>query len=215
LEQAAQPGDILIGANTRQLTRDAVDVESIDPLTLKGKEEPVSAFRLLDIRPDVEGFVRRLDSPMVGRERQRAALANAFEAAVAESSCHLFTVLGAAGVGKSRLVQEFISSLRSATDARVLRGRCLAYGEGITFWPVREVITQAAGIGDDDPPERARELIASLLQESGERDEIVSDLVGQLLGLSEAAAPSEEMFWGARKLFEALARSRPLVVIFD
>ncbi|HEX9411783.1 MAG TPA: adenylate/guanylate cyclase domain-containing protein [Actinomycetota bacterium] len=215
LEQAAQPGDILIGASTRQLTRDAVDVESIDPLTVKGKEEPVSAFRLLDVRPDVEGVVRRLGSPMVGRERQRAALANAFDGALAESACHLFTVLGAAGVGKSRLVHEFLSSLRSEIDVRILRGRCLAYGEGITFWPVREVITQAAGVGDSDPPERAREMIASLLRESGERDELVPELVGQLLGLSEAAAPSEEMFWGTRKLLEALARNRPLAVIFD
>src|SRR5439155_2063457 len=168
-----------------------------------------------EVRPDVDGVVRRLDSPMVGRQRQRAALANAFEAAVAESSCHLFTVLGAAGVGKSRLVHEFLSPLRSETDARILRGRCLAYGEGITFWPVREVITQAAGIGDNDPPERARELIASLLRVSGERDELVPELVGQLLGLSEAAAPSEEMFWGTRKLLEALARSHPLVVVFE
>src|SRR5438034_7987546 len=167
-EQAAEPGDILIGATTRQLTRDAVDLESIGSLTVKGKEEPVSAFRLLDVRPDVEGVARRLDSPMVGRDRQRAALANAFEAAVAESSCHLFTVLGAAGVGKSRLVQEFLSSLRSDPGVGVLRGRCLAYGEGITYWPVREVITQAASIGDNDPPDRARELIASSLRQNGE-----------------------------------------------
>jgi class 3 adenylate cyclase/tetratricopeptide (TPR) repeat protein len=214
LEQAAQPGEILIGESTHLLTRDAVDIEPMAPVPAKGKAEPVSAFRLREVRPDAEGVVRRLDSPLVGRHRQQAALANAFEAALADRSCHLFTVLGAAGVGKSRLVHEFISPL-GGTDTLVLRGRCLPYGEGITFWPLREIVTRAAAIRDDDPPERARQLLASLLRESGEDDELVPELISQLLGLSEAAAPSEEIFWATRKLLEALARTRPLVVILD
>src|SRR5439155_15583998 len=114
--------------------------------------------------------------------------------------------------GKSRLVHEFIPPL---DEVLILRGRCLPYGEGITFWPVREIVTRAAGVGDDDSPERARQLIRSLLRESGEEDELVPELIAQLLGLTEAAAPSEEIFWATRRLLEALARSRPLIVILD
>jgi class 3 adenylate cyclase/tetratricopeptide (TPR) repeat protein len=215
MEQAAQPGEILIGEGTRHLTRDAIDVEAIEPLTVKGKEEPVAAFRLLGVRPGVEAITRGLDSPMVGRTRQRTFLQNQFEASVADRSCHLFTVLGVAGVGKSRLVQEFLSSLDSENEVTILRGRCLPYGEGITLWPVREAVTQAAEIGPDDPPERASQKIASLLRENGEDDELVPELVAQLMGLTEVAAPSEEIFWATRKLLEALTRNRPLVVILD
>ena len=132
LEQAAQPGEILIVEETLRLTRDAVDVESIAPLSLKGKAEPVAAFRLVTVHGD-EGFARHADTPMVGRETELRRLRDAYDQAVGDRSCQLFTILGPAGVGKSRLVAEFLAPLE---DPLVVRGRCLPYGEGITYWPV-------------------------------------------------------------------------------
>src|SRR5262249_22498183 len=152
---------ILIGDPTYQLVRDAVVVEPVQPVAAKGKTRPVSAYRLVRIHPTALGHARRLDSAMVGRERELALLLQAFDWAVSERSCHLFTVLGSAGVGKSRLMAEFLE--RVSARATVLSGRCLPYGEGITFWPVTAAVKQAAGIADGDTPEQARERIADLV----------------------------------------------------
>jgi class 3 adenylate cyclase/tetratricopeptide (TPR) repeat protein len=138
LEQSAPPGEVLIGASTRALVRDAVVTEEVDPLELKGKRDPVAAYRLVSVDPSADAVTRRLDAPLVGRERERARLAGDFELAVAERACHLFTLLGPAGVGKSRLVAEFIADVRDTAD--VLRARCLHYGEDITYWPLVEIV---------------------------------------------------------------------------
>ncbi len=135
LEQAAQPGDVLIGEPTLELVRDRVDVAPIDPLELKGKAEPVPAYRLLRVHDAPE---RRHEAPFVGRQRELAILREAWERVQAEPRCELVTVAGDAGVGKSRLAAEFLASI----EATVLRGRCLPYGEGITYWPVVEVLKQ-------------------------------------------------------------------------
>ena len=139
LEQTANAGEILLGEATQQLVRDAVRVEPL-ALELKGKSAPVGAYRLLDVDPDAEGVIRHLDSPLVGRRRELERLREAFDQVVAQRSSYLFTLLGSPGVGKSRLVEEFT---RGATGrARILRGRCLHYGEGITYWPLVEVLLQ-------------------------------------------------------------------------
>jgi class 3 adenylate cyclase/tetratricopeptide (TPR) repeat protein len=140
LEQATSPGEILIGTETFELVRDAVTVEAIDPLELKGKEERVGAHRLIAVAPEAPSVMRHLDPPMVGRQRELDRLRADFEHSVSESACHLFTLLGPAGVGKSRLVRAFVEDV--AHRARVLRGRCLPYGEGITYWPLVEVLMQ-------------------------------------------------------------------------
>jgi class 3 adenylate cyclase/tetratricopeptide (TPR) repeat protein len=142
LEQAAPNGEILIGAETRALVRDAVRVEPVEPLALKGKSEPVEAYRLLDVSGEA-GLARHLDTPLVGRERERQRLWRAYEDAVADSSCQLFTLLGPAGIGKSRLVADFLERVGDSAD--VLRGRCLSYGEGITYWPLVEILV-ATGV---------------------------------------------------------------------
>ena len=153
LEQAAKPGEILLGWQTFRLARDAVEVEPVEPLELKGKSEPVPAFRLIAVDPRRGGHARRMDSPMVGRDGELQLLTQAFDRSIQEQACVLFTLLGSAGVGKSRMSEEF---LRGIGEARVLRGRCLHYGEGITFWPVVEVLTQAAGIQESDTAEDVR-----------------------------------------------------------
>jgi len=140
LEQAAAAGEVLIGGETQALVRDAVLVEPVEPLTLKGKSEPVAAYRLLEVLADAEGLARNPEAPLVGRTRERERLRRDFEDAVAEGTCRLFTLLGPAGIGKSRLVADFLD--HAATEADVLRGRCLHYGEGITYWPLVEVLVR-------------------------------------------------------------------------
>jgi class 3 adenylate cyclase/tetratricopeptide (TPR) repeat protein len=212
LEQAAAPGDILLGATTQALVRDAVDAESVEPLTLKGKSDPVPAFRLVAVRPGAMGHERRLDSPMVGRERQRRLLDEAFEQAVADRVCYLFTVLGAAGVGKSRLVNEFLANV--GASARVVYGRCLSYGDGITFWPLAEALKGAAGIADQEPPDEALAKLGRLFGDDPEAPTLAAQVAG-LVGLAPATAPAEESFRAVRRALETMAVERPLVVVFD
>jgi len=211
LEQNAGPREILIGEPTYHLVRDAVEVEDVAPLALKGKGEPVPARKLLAVRRDVPGHVRRLDSPMVGREHERTLLDEAYARAVRERACHLFTVLGSAGVGKSRLVQEFLGNVKP--HARVAAGRCLPYGEGITFWPLAEAIADAAGLTPDAMDESVEQIRSLLAGE--ESADLIADLVAQLLGVAAVTVSADEHFWAVRKLFEALARRGTLVVVFD
>jgi class 3 adenylate cyclase/tetratricopeptide (TPR) repeat protein len=212
LEQAASPGEILIGRETHLLVRDAVQAEPVDPIAAKGKAEPVPALRLLAVGPALEGFVRRLDSPLVGREHEGRLLTEAFARCVRERGCHLFTVLGSPGVGKSRLAEEFVRSVDGV--ALVLRGRCLPYGEGITFWPVAEIVRQAAGIRDEDAPEVANARIAELVAEATDA-ELITDRLAQIAGLLDEAASANELFWALRRLLEVLAQGRPVVVELD
>jgi len=187
LEQAAPPGEVLIGDDTLRLVRDAVEVEPAEPVKAKGKAEPVTAYRLVAVRSATRP--RRAGTPMVGRDRQRKLLEDAFANVVGERSCQLFTVLGTAGVGKSRLVAEFLRSLEEAT---VARGRCLSYGEGVGYWPVTEVVKQ-------------------LLRDGGG----ATASLGTILGDASAAGSPDEIAWAVRKLLEAHAAERPLVVVFD
>src|SRR3954454_16915248 len=142
LEQAAAAGDVLVGAETRRLVRDAVVCEAVS-VEAKGKGT-VDAFRLLDVDPSAPAVARQLDAQLVGRQRELELLRQAADRSVRESGCHLFTLLGAAGVGKSRLVAEFLGG----TDAVVVVGRCLDYGDGITFWPVVEALKQLGSRAD-------------------------------------------------------------------
>jgi class 3 adenylate cyclase/tetratricopeptide (TPR) repeat protein len=147
LEQAAAAGETLIGGETLRLVRDAVETESTEAFELKGKAEPIEAHRVLAVDPDAPSFARRLDRPMVGRQRELERLLGDFEQSVKDRSCHMFTLLGQAGVGKSRLVRAFVAAV--GDRARVLRGRCLHYGDGITYWPVVEVLLE---LGHDPQP---------------------------------------------------------------
>ncbi|HMJ00058.1 MAG TPA: adenylate/guanylate cyclase domain-containing protein [Gaiellaceae bacterium] len=205
LEEAAPANEILLGETTHRLVRDAVEVAPVEPLELKGKGEPVRAHRLLSIEPGAEGRARRLDSPMVGREREQALLERAYERAAGERGCHLFTVLGAAGVGKSRLLAEFLKGV--GERATVVGGRCLPYGEGITFWPLLEVLRKLYG----------EELVSAIeTRLAGDQNAgLIASRVGAAVGLAESAGATEETFWAVRKLLEAQAHEQPLVLVFD
>jgi class 3 adenylate cyclase/tetratricopeptide (TPR) repeat protein len=181
LEQAAEPGEVLIGDETQRLVRDAVRVEKVE-ITAKGKVAPVQAFRLLDLDPEAAAIARRLGTPLDGRVAELDQLRQAYDRAIREQRCHLFTLLGPAGVGKSRLVAEFLAS----ADAAVLEGRCLDYGEGITYWPVVSILKQ---LGD-----RADTALAKVV---------------------EGGSLPNEVPWTVRTLLEEVALERPLVVVFD
>jgi hypothetical protein len=141
LEQAAQPGEILIGEQTRRLARGAIEVEPVEPLPVRGKAEPLPSHRLLRVVEGAPPFERRLDAPLVGRRQELARVRSAFREAVSERCCRLVTVLGPPGIGKSRLAREVAAALTD--DAAVLSGRCLPYGEGITYWPLVEIFREA------------------------------------------------------------------------
>jgi class 3 adenylate cyclase/tetratricopeptide (TPR) repeat protein len=212
LEAAASPGAILIGADSYALVRTAVEAEAIDALTLKGKAQPVPAWRLLAVLDTTFRHARPLEAPLVGRSRPLRLLNEAFREAVEERICHLFTILGVAGVGKSRLVEEFVAAL--GDQAQVAVGRCLAYGHGITYWPVAEAIRHGVGIPDDDSPEGIIARLRQALDAEPEAERIAA-IVGGLLGVEGSPPAPDEIFWAIRKTFEAIARARPLVLVFD
>jgi class 3 adenylate cyclase/tetratricopeptide (TPR) repeat protein len=175
LEQAAAGGEILIGAETRALVRDAVDVEPVEPLELKGKSQPVESYRLVGVTSDAAPLARHPETPLVGRERERQRLWRDYEDAVADRTCRLFTLLGPAGIGKSRLVADFLERVGGSAD--VLRGRCLSYGEGITYWPLVEMLV-AIGVDSDtvigtSPPETQLAFRRLLEARAAERPQVV------------------------------------------
>ena len=212
LEQAAPAGEILIGEVTHRLVREAVTAEPVDALDLKGKSAAVLAYRLVTVTPGAAGFSRHLDAPIVGRERELALLRSAFERTVTDDACQLFTLLGVAGVGKSRLMAAFVDGI--ADDATILRGRCLPYGEGITFYPLAEALIEAAGLRETDTPEAARGRLAALMGPDPQAERI-GDLVGQAIGIRGSEAAPDETLWAIRMLLQHLAAERPVVFVVD
>lgn len=212
LEGAAMPGQILLGADTFALVRSAVEAESLEPLVLKGKADPVPAWKLNDVVDGTGRHARPLEAPLVGRRRPLRLLDDAFHESVEERICHLFTILGAAGVGKSRLVDEFVASVSG--ESQLATGRCLAYGHGITYWPVVEAIRAGMGIGENDPPAVAADRLRATLATEPDAGRI-AEIISGLLGIADAVPGPDEMFWAIRKTFEAMARARPLVLVFD
>lgn len=187
LQQAAQPGEVILGAGTLALVREAIEVEEVEPLALKGKAEPVAAYRLVGVQ---EAPKRRHETRFVGRGRELALLREACERVRGDRLCEFVTVIADAGVGKSRLVAEALAPL----DVRLVRGRCLPYGEGITYWPVVEVLKQLGVLPTDAA---------------------AAEAIRSLLGEMEIQTSAEEIAWAVRKTFEHAASERPLAVVFD
>jgi class 3 adenylate cyclase len=211
LEQAARPGEILLGEATLRMVRDAVEVEGVAPLTLKGKTSLVPAYRLLGVTPGVPGRTRP-EVPLVGRNQELALLRLAFARAVRERSCHLVTVLGAAGVGKTRLADELAAAV--GDRATVLRGRCLAYGAGvITYYPITRMVSEAAGIATTEPAVVV-ERLGALVAGEDHADRIVRR-VARVFGATEGTGSPEDTYWAVRKLFQVVASRKPLILVVD
>jgi class 3 adenylate cyclase/tetratricopeptide (TPR) repeat protein len=211
LEQAAAPGTILIGEATYHLVRDAVEAAGPRMLKLKGKRDDIMAWEVQGVIPGAAGLRRRLNVVLVDRQEELAQLVAAFDRATT-SGCQMVTVIGDAGIGKTRLANELVARLQDR--ARVLSGRCLSYGEGITFWPVVEVLREAAGIATADHPGEGVDKLRALLP-PGHEAELITDRLAGLLGDEVPQPAVQELFWAIRKLFEQLAATRPVVVLFD
>ena len=205
LEQAAEAGAILIGETTYGLVRDAVVVEPAADVLAKGKSRPLPAWRLLGLRPDVPAFTRPIATPFIGRRRELDGVREAFETAARESSCRLATIVGPPGIGKSRLARELIGSFEQ--EARVVVGRCIAYGDGITYLPLTEVVREIGGV---DPASKLEKLLMNV-----ERGAVATRLILGAIGANDEPGSPEETAWAFRRLFETLALSRPLVVVVD
>jgi class 3 adenylate cyclase/tetratricopeptide (TPR) repeat protein len=208
LQTSAAPGEILLGEATYALTRDAITAEPLAPMTVKGKEEPLRAHRLLGVAPGARARPARRGSAFVGRERELALIRETFARTVRSRSCHLLTVLGHPGVGKSRLVGEAIRDAHEG--ATVLEGACLPYGEGTTFWPLTEIVRAAAGEGGGD----LREQLTGLVHGEANAADVVDGVIALLHGAGEERR-TEERFWAVRRLLGAIARKGPLAVVFD
>jgi class 3 adenylate cyclase/Tfp pilus assembly protein PilF len=209
LQQAARPGEILVGPTAYRLAASTLVAEHAGPLELKGVNGDLRAWRVTDV---VDGPGRPLGprAPLVGRETELELLENTFARAVRDSRAHLFTIYGEPGVGKSRLAREFVDGLERAS---MLIGRALPYGEGVTYWPLAEMVKAAAGISDDDPLEEAFEKLRECCAE-----EAVADVLGLASGLLttlESERSAQEIAWAARELIDSIADVQPLILLFE
>src|SRR5438093_1134499 len=178
LEQAAEPGQLVLGPGAHRLTLGRIEVEDLGPVELKGIAQPVWAWRALGTNGSGGGRPRSMQAPLVGRDAELDLLQNTYQRALRDRRAHLFTVYGEPGVGKSRLAREFADALEGAT---VLPGRSLPYGEGVTYWPLAEMVKCAAGLADDDPLDVAIEKLRAFCEvEALQRDES-EELVEALL----------------------------------
>jgi class 3 adenylate cyclase/tetratricopeptide (TPR) repeat protein len=210
LEQAAEPGQLLLGPAAHRLTLGRVEVEDLGPVELKGLDRPIWAWRAVGTSGSGGARPRTLQAPLVGRDAELELLSNTYDRALRDRRAHLFTIYGEPGVGKSRLAREFVEGLEGAT---VLPGRSLPYGEGVTYWPLAEMVKCAAGIADDDPLDVAIEKLRAFCE-----DEAVADLLGLASGVLEAVqseSSAQEIAWAAREWAQRVALEQPLVLVFE
>ena len=209
LQQAAAPGEILLGPTAYRLASASLVVEDAGPLELRGLGAALRAWRVVDA---LDGRARPAGprAPLVGRETELELLENTLARTIRDGRAHLFTIYGEPGIGKSRLAREFVDGIERAS---ILTGRCLPYGEGVTYWPLAEMIKAAAGISDDDPLEEAFDKLRACCEE-----ETVADVLGLAAGMLEALEgerSSQEIGWAAREVMEKLADVQPLVLLFE
>jgi tetratricopeptide (TPR) repeat protein len=202
LQEAAAPGEIVLGPVAVSLIREAVETEPIGPLELRGRAEPLSAFRLVGISESAPDAGTRFQAPFVGRRRELRRVRAAYARARDKAQPALVVVLGDAGIGKTRLARELTGAV--AHEANILVGRCASYGEGATYLPLADVVRQATREAS------LEELVA------GEEDaEQVVRGVRALMVPVENTLPASEASWAVRRFLEALARRRPLVLVLE
>jgi class 3 adenylate cyclase len=209
LETTAAPGEVLVDESTHRRVRDTLATEPLGPVLLKGKTDAIGVYRVLAGGARGSG---RLESQFVGRKRELDTLEALIFEVAHERAARLVTVIGEAGVGKSRLVDEFLAA--HADDAAIARGRCLAYGEGITYWPLKEAIAQAAALRGDETTDEARARIRGLLGSAQDAD-LVTERVAETIGISDAVPEHKGTQWAVGRLVEEVSRERPLIVVLD
>jgi class 3 adenylate cyclase/tetratricopeptide (TPR) repeat protein len=227
LQQAAAPGEIVVGALTRKLVEGGVRFGSARPIEAKniGVLEAFPAEALLNALPEQHRGLSQLRAPLIGRDGELRLLRESFEKVGHEGAAYLVTVYGQAGVGKSRLIREFVEIVGRQ---RTLRGRCLPYGSGITYWPLQEMLRAGADVGGDDPHDVAarklREFVLAAFEDAPEDADAVARRIAVVAGLSSVedtlpgVAPQsigEELRWAVRRFFEQRSKRGPLLLIFD
>ena len=215
LEAAAKPGEVVVGGGTREATLHAIDYEELQPVVAKGKREPVPAWHAVRARGGPATH-RVSTGPFIGRETQLGLLRDTWAETRTGSKPHLVTIMGGAGIGKSRLVREFVTGLDPLVT--VLRGRSLPYGEATGYDAFIQVVRAAAGIAEDDPVESARDKLARRVHHLIPH-ETADGLLGHLavlVGLSaEAALDRQPLFDSARIFIEGTGRDAPTVLVFE
>ncbi|MDP8905257.1 MAG: AAA family ATPase [Chloroflexota bacterium] len=228
LQQQAEPGEVIVGQLTAQLTRGAFEYEPRPPVDARGKPLPVAAFRAVrpfSETPEQARGLPQMRARLVGRSRELGLLVDTFDRAVGDQRLQLFTIVGSAGVGKSRLVGEFLA--RVGSRARIVRGRCLPYGTGITYWPLLEFVQSDLGVtlqqSRGEVRTRLEERAAELIADQDFRAAVVARLA-VLLGLAQAAdalpdVDAErlvaELGWAVSEYVEAAAARQPLIAVVD
>src|SRR3954449_12926822 len=210
LQTHAEPNTILVGPQAARLLRGRIELEALHPIELRGWREPVAAQKVICVAPQDAAAIGGIAAPLVGRDAELELLENTYERTVRSRRASLVTIYGDPGVGKSRLAREFVAGLEGAT---VLIGRSLPYGEGVTYWPLAEMVKCAAGIADDDPLDVAIEKLRSFCE-----DEVVADLLGLASGVLEAVQAErsqQEIAWAGREWAQRLAQEQPLVLVFE
>jgi class 3 adenylate cyclase/tetratricopeptide (TPR) repeat protein len=205
LQAAAEPGDVIVSAAAERMLRGRVDLASLGSIELKGKAEPVLAHRVLGVRPSPI----RVETPLVGRDRPLTMLREAWEDVIEANACLLVTFLAPPGVGKSRLATAFADQIRER--ATFLVGQTPSYGDGVTFAPLVELLTNAAGLPSGD----AEQVAATLRERLGSQPDgpAVADRLAQVLGVGGGLGADAS--WAVRRLLEVLASERPLVVVLE
>jgi class 3 adenylate cyclase len=211
LQSWAPAGGLVIGDETYRLVRRDVETEPAGELDLRGRSEPIAAHRVVQADPP-DTAVSLSDRPLLGRSRELSLLTVAFERCAARGSPEFVTLLGDAGSGKTRLLVEVVERYRE--HALVVVGRCLSYGEGITYWAAAEIVRQAVGIGQDDDAASARAKISAAL-DGAEKAGAATAQLAQLVGAHEPSEPGDHVLWALRRLLEARSAEQPVLVVIE
>ena len=222
VQSLASPGGVLVGEATHRAAEAAIGFEEAGAHAVKGKSEPLRLWRAVRVTAGRGGALRAagLEPPFVGREREFRMAKELFHASAEESKAHLLSVVGIAGIGKSRLAWEFEKYIDGLSEAVWWhRGRCLAYGDGVTYWALAEMVRMRARIADSDDGETAlAKLRATVAEQVPDADERrwVEPRLAHLLGLEEGQAREPQDMYGAWRLFfERLSERQPVVMVFE
>jgi hypothetical protein len=222
VQSAADPGTVLVGEGTRRVSEQAVVYEPAGDFDLKGKAEPVALWRALRVVSGVGGSLKSagLEPPFVGRDRELKLIKDLFWGSATDKKAHLVSVTGIAGIGKSRLVWEFYKYFDGIVDQVWWhRGRCLAYGEGVAYWALADMVRMRCRIGEDEDPAAAREKLTATVEQhvpDGEERAFIEPRLAQLLGLDDGSGGDrQDLFAAWRLFFERLSDTSPVVMVFE
>ncbi|MGA7363194.1 MAG: adenylate/guanylate cyclase domain-containing protein [Candidatus Dormiibacterota bacterium] len=222
IQTQSEPGAVLVGEATKRATEAAIAYEDAGTHQLKGKVDPVPLFRALRVVAGRGGLLKseRLEAPFVGRDRELRLVKGVFHACAEDQRAHLVQVTGIAGIGKSRLAWEFFKYMDGLKSGYFWhRGRCLAYGQGVTYFALAEMVRGRAGILEAENRESALSKLRVAVDEyvpDAEERRFVFPRLAHLIGVEERTAPDkQDLFAGWRLFFERLAEQSPVLMAFE